>query len=168
MLKRPMFIAFFAIILVAVSSALSTPTAATQSARTLAGEWLVRSTPLNGETTSRLGNTLGFPDRDMFFQENGAIRTGLVNREDAGTDVKPLGVWRINGNQFSATFQLWCPNAETPCGSVVMRGEFLSDTQIRGVMTAFFDVADSTRETGYDTWPFNFTGDRIAAGGQSQ
>jgi hypothetical protein len=115
-----------------------------------------------------MGNTLGFPDRDMSFQENGEIRTGFVNREDAGTDVKPLGVWRLDGNKFSATFQLWCPNSETPCGSVVMRGEFVSDTRIRGVMTAFFDVADETRPTGYDTWPFNFTGDRIVSGGQTQ
>jgi hypothetical protein len=139
-----------------------------QTPRTLAGEWLVRSSAINGETVSRQGNTLGFPDRDMFFQENGEIRTGFVNREDAGTEVKPLGVWRLDGNKFSATFQLWCPNSEGACGSVVMRGEFVSDTRIRGVMTAFFDVADEARPTGFDTWSFNFTGDRLNPGGQDQ
>jgi hypothetical protein len=163
--KRPIFIALFAMMIVAAGGTALAPKVAMQSTRTLAGEWLVRSAPINGETASRLGNSLGFPDRDMFFQENGEIRTGFVNREDAGTDVKPLGVWRIDGNKFSATFQLWCPSSETPCGSVVMRGEFVGDTRIRGVMTAFFDVADETRPTGYDTWPFTFTGDKVISGG---
>lgn len=143
---------------------LSTRTAATQSERTLAGRWIVQSTAINGETISRMGNSLGFPERDMNFQEDGGIRTGFVAREDAGTNVKPLGVWRIDGNKFSATFQLWCPNAEGACGSVVMRGEFVSDNRIKGVMTAFFDVRDESRPTGFDTWPFNFTGDRVVGG----
>jgi hypothetical protein len=138
-----------------------------QSNRTLVGGWIVRSSPIQGETASRQGNTLGFPDRDMTFQEDGGIRTGFVAREDVGTNIKPLGVWRLDGNKFSATFQLWCPNSDAPCGSVVMRGEFLDDNRIKGVMTAFFDVRDASRPTGFDTWPFNFTGERVS-GGQNQ
>lgn len=162
--KRSIFTALFAMMMVVVVGTLSTRTAATQSERTLVGGWIVHSTPINGETVSRMGNSLGFPERDMTFQEGGGIRTGFVAREDAGTNVKPLGVWRMDGNKFSATFQLWCPNAEGSCGSVVMRGEFVSDNRIKGVMTAFFDVRDESRPTGFDTWPFNFTGDRVSGG----
>ncbi len=162
--KRPICTAIFALMMVAAIGTLSTRKAATQSARTLVGGWIVHSTPINGEAASRMGNSLGFPERDMTFQEDGGIRTGLVAREDAGTNIKPLGVWRIDGNKFSATFQLWCPNSDGPCGSVVMRGEFVNDNRIKGVMTAFFDVIDPSRPTGYDTWPFNFTGDRVSGG----
>src|SRR5687768_15411520 len=112
--KRPIFTAIFAMIIVVVAGTLSTRRATAQSARTLVGGWIVQSTPINGETTSRMGNSLGFPERDMTFHEDGGIRTGLVAREDAGSNVKPLGVWRIDGNRFSATFQLWCPNEDGP------------------------------------------------------
>jgi hypothetical protein len=165
--KRPIFTAFFAMMMIVAASALSVRQVSGQSARTLTGGWIIRSTPINGETTSRLGNSLGFPDRDMTFEEDGDIRTGFVAREDVGTNIKPLGVWRIDGDKFSATFQLWCPNADAPCGSVVMRGEFVNDNRIKGVMTAFFDERDESRPTGFDTWPFNFTGDRVS-GGQNQ
>jgi hypothetical protein len=162
--KKPIFTALFAMMMVLAAGALCAREVSGQSNRTLAGGWIVRSTPLNGETVSRLGNTLNFPDRDMTFQEDGGIRTGFVAREDVGTNIKPLGVWRIDGNKFSATFQLWCPNSDAPCGSVVMRGEFLDDNRIKGVMTAFFDVRDESRPTGFDTWPFNFTGERVTGG----
>jgi hypothetical protein len=162
--KRPIFTAIFALIMISAVGAVSAREASGQNVRTLVGEWIVRSTPINGETASRLGNTLGFPDRDMSFREDGEIRTGLVAREDVGTNIKPLGVWRIDGNKFSATFQLWCPNSDAPCGSVVMRGEFLEDNKIKGVMTAFFDIRDESRPTGFDTWPFNFTGERVSGG----
>jgi hypothetical protein len=128
---------------------------------TLTGEWLVTSSPINGEVVSRKGNTLGFPVRDMIFEEDGGVRTGYVAREDVGIDIRPLGVWRIEGNRFSAAFQLWCPQADQPCGSVVMRGEFTRPDRIRGTMTAFWDEPDETRPTGYDTWSFTFRGDRV-------
>lgn len=134
--------------------------ASTQEGLTLAGEWTVTSTPINGEVFSRMGNTLGFPERDMFFREDDGIRTGFVDREDAGSDVHPLGVWRIEGERFSASFQLWCPDASQPCGSVIMRGRFTAEDRIRGTMTVFFDERDPTRPTGYDTWVFSFRGER--------
>jgi hypothetical protein len=162
--KRSIFTAIFAMMMLAVVGTLSTQKAATQSDPTLAGGWIVHSTPINGRVASRLGNTLGFPERDMTFQEDGGIRTGFVAREDVGTNIKPLGVWRIDGSKFSATFQLWCPNSDGPCGSIVMRGEFINDNRIKGVMTAFFDVSDESHPTGYDTWAFNFTGDRVSGG----
>jgi hypothetical protein len=152
--KSSQFIA--AIFILAVSAS----TALTQSERTLSGEWLVYSTPINGEIFSRKGNTLGFPLRDMFFRQDGDLRTGFVDREDAGSDVHPLGVWRIDGNRFSASFQLWCPDSSNPCGSVVMRGRFTNDDRIRGTMTVFFDEQDTSRPTGYDTWVFSFQGER--------
>ncbi len=141
------------------------PRATAQNEHTLVGEWIVTSTPINGETTSRQGNTLGFPERDMFFEQNGDIRTGVVDREDAGTNVKPLGVWRVDGDRLSATFQLWCPDANGPCGSIVMRGKFTDDDHIRGTMAAFFDVPDDFFPTGYDTWTFSFRGERVQKGG---
>jgi hypothetical protein len=140
------------------------PRAATQSLFTLDGEWLMVSTPINGQSFSRMGNSLGFPDRDMVFQEEGDLRTGVVLREDVGPDVRPLGVWRVNGTLFSASFQLWCPDPTSTCGSVVMRGEFLRDDRVKGTMTVFFDTPDPTTPTGLDTWVFNFRGDRIAQG----
>ena len=166
MMKRPIRTGFVALAVLFVMGAITTPKARMQDQRTLAGEWLVKSTPINNEMFSRKSNTLGFPDRDMFFEENGEIRTGFVAREDVGTNIKPLGVWRLDGNRFSATFQLWCPNTETACGTIIMRGEFVRADRIRGTMTAFFDVPDEERPTGYDTWRFSFTGDRIGGGGQ--
>lgn len=165
MSKRSIITGIFAFLIFFGAGTLAPPKASMQSPRSLVGEWIVKSTPIENEMFSRKSNTLGFPDRDMFFDENGSIRTGRVDREDAGTNVKPLGVWRIDGDRISATFQLWCPNSEAPCGSIVMRGRFTNDNRIRGTMTAFFDVADETRPTGYDTWRFSFTGDRVASGG---
>ena len=165
MLRRPTFIPLFVIAILFVIVASYTPKAVSQTPRTMVGEWLVRSTPIDNEQLSRMGNSLGFPDRDMFFAENGDIRTGFVAREDVGPTVKPLGVWRVEGNRISATFQLWCPDSNFPCGTIVMRGEFVSDDHIKGTMAAFFDVADATRPTGFDTWRFNFTGNRISSGG---
>jgi len=133
-----------------------------QAERKLAGEWIVSSSPINGQTFSPQGVSLGFPDRDMVFEQQGDLRTGVVLREDVGQDVKPLGVWRINGDQFSTTFQLWCPNEDGPCGSIVMRGQFVRDDKISGTMTAFFTVTDESTPTGYDTWTFSFVGNRIA------
>ncbi|MCI0490346.1 MAG: hypothetical protein L0229_27450 [Blastocatellia bacterium] len=141
------------------------PKTAAQSEFTLAGEWIVTSSPIGNELISRMGNSLGFPERDMIFEEDGSIRTGLVAREDVGTNVKPLGVWRVHGDRLSATFHLWCPDTSQPCGSIIMRGRFTQDDRIRGTMTAFFDEEDSFQPTGYDTWTFSFRGERIQGGG---
>jgi hypothetical protein len=142
-----------------------TRTAATQSERTLSGEWIVESSPINGSMRSPKGTTLGFPERDMIFNQQGDLRTGAVLREDVGQNVKPLGVWRVMGDQFSATFQLWCPDPDGPCGSIVMRGQFVRDDKISGTMTALFDQPDDTTPTGYDTWTFSFVGNRVAGSG---
>lgn len=163
-MKRSVFILIAAILLCVGS--FSTPKAMTQTQEfTLAGEWRVDSSAINNEEFSRMGNSLGFPQRDMFFSvsEEGE-RTGFVKREDVGTNVNPLGVWRVTGDRFSATFQLWCPDTSNPCGSVIMRGRFLENDRIRGTMTVFFDEKDSRRPTGYDTWVFSFRGDRISGG----
>ena len=141
------------------------PQARAQSERTLAGEWIMTSSPINGQLASRLGNSLGFPDRDMVFTLEGDLHNGVVLREDVGQNVRPLGSWRVMGNRFSAAFQLWCPDASGPCGSVIMRGQFLSDDSVKGSMTVFFDQADDARPTGYDTWVFSFRGSRKAEGG---
>src|SRR5215470_13750796 len=140
------------------------PPAASQTTFTLDGEWIMVSSPINGQNFSRMGNTLGFPDRDMVFQEQGDLRTGVVLREDVGPDVRPLGVWRVSGDKFSSTFELWCPDPSPTCGSVVVRGEFLREDRVRGTMTVFFDTPDPTTPTGLDTWTFNFTGDRVQPG----
>ena len=95
-----------------VPGLLGTRTASTQSGRTLSGEWIVVSSPINGSMGSPKGTTLGFPDRDMVFDQQGDLRTGVVLREDVGQNVKPLGDWRVMGDQFSATFQLWCPDPD--------------------------------------------------------
>ena len=163
-MKVTRFAAFIVIVCGVAAGSFVTPKARTQSERTLAGEWIVTSSPINGQVASPRGNTLGFPDRDMFFEQDGELRTGVVVREDAGPNVKPLGVWRVNGDRFSTTFQLWCPDTNGPCGSIVMRGEFVRDDRIRGTMTAFFDVADESSPTGFDTWTFSFRGDLVPAG----
>jgi hypothetical protein len=154
--------AIFSIVvtLLVLSGSLFTPKAVMQDERTLAGEWTMVSSPINNEFGSRMGNTLGFPNRDMRFEQEGDILTGVVLREDVGPDAKPLGVWRVMGESFSASFMLWCPETDIPCGSVVMRGEFVNNNRVRGTMTVFFDEADETRPTGYDTWVFSFTGTR--------
>lgn len=164
MLKRIRSITLSIIALLIFAVSTFTPNASMQDERTLAGEWIMTSTPINNEVISRMGNTLGFPDRDMVFEQQGDLRTGVVLREDQGPNVRPLGVWRVSGDRFSATFQLWCPETNEPCGTVVMRGEFIRDDKVRGTMTAFFDEADDTRPTGYDTWTFSFRGDRIQGG----
>lgn len=162
-MKRSVFILIAALLLCA--DPFFAPKAMMQSEEfTLAGEWRVDSSAIDGENFSRLGNTLGFPQRDMFFsQSEEGTRTGFVKREDVGTNVNPLGVWRISGDRFSATFQLWCPNAGV-CGTVIMRGRFLEADRIRGTMTVFFDAKDSRQSTGYDTWVFSFRGNRVEGG----
>ncbi|HKE56744.1 MAG TPA: hypothetical protein VKB46_08585, partial [Pyrinomonadaceae bacterium] len=55
---------------------LEAPTAKLQTEHTLAGEWLVTSSPINGQTASPKGVSLGFPDRDMVFEQQGDIRIG--------------------------------------------------------------------------------------------
>ena len=127
---------------------------------TLVGEWIVKSQPINGQTFSRKGNTLGFPDRDMVFTEAGDLRTGMVLREDVGANVRPLGVWRVNGSNLSTAFELWCPDSSGPCGSVIMRGSFSDPDTISGTMSVFFEVEDDTTPTGLDTWVFSFAGKR--------
>ena len=164
MLKRTRTTGLLILALIIFAASDLTPQARMQSTRTLAGEWIMKSTPIDNQLVSRLGNTLGFPDRDMVFAEDGDLRTGVVLREDAGPDVRPLGVWRVTGDRFSATFQLWCNDTRLACGSVVVRGEFLSDDRVRGTMTVFFDQKDSFRPTGYDTWVFSFRGDRVSGG----
>jgi hypothetical protein len=164
MRKRLRVIILLGAVLAIMSGSVVTPKATMQSERTLVGEWIMRSTPLDGQMFSRLGNSLGFPDRDMVFTQNGDLRDGVVLREDQGPNVRPLGAWRMVGERFSATFQLWCPDSNGPCGSVIMRGKFLDDDSVKGTMTVFFDVGDGTRPTGYDTWVFSFRGNRKTGG----
>ena len=160
--NRAILVLLAAAMVIAAGTMTSIPRAAAQTEFTLAGgTWVIVSSPIDNEVVSRMGNTLGFPERHMVFSEDGGLRTGQVNREDAGPNVKPLGVWRINGNRFSATFQLWCEDANQPCGSIIMRGEFTREDRVRGTMTAFWDEKDETRPTGYDTWPMTFRGDRM-------
>jgi hypothetical protein len=164
MAKRRLLIATTLLALLFVSPAFVRE-ARTQSERTLVGEWLITTTPIGGEVISRRGNSLGFPDRHMTFEEQGDLRLGVVNRGELGPDVKPLGVWRIQGDQFSATFQLWCPEAQNVCGSIVMRGRFVDEHRLRGTATVFWDEEDPTRPTGFDTWSMSFRGSRLSAGG---
>lgn len=161
MLRSTKLVALAVILFTVAAASVGTSTATMQGERSLAGEWIVTSSPINGQMASPKGVTLGFPDRDMVFEERGDLRTGVVLREE-GLNIRPLGVWRINGDQFSTTFQLWCPNADGPCGSIVMRGQFVRDDKINGTMTAFFDVFDDNTPTGYDTWTFSFVGNRVA------
>ena len=85
----------FAFLIFCMAPALvGTPNAATQTEFTLSGEWIVKSSPLNGQMASPKGISLGFPERDMIFDQQGDFRTGAVLREDVGQNVKPLGVWR--------------------------------------------------------------------------
>src|SRR5262245_2499178 len=161
-MKVTRVIGFLVVALCVLPVVVGTPTASMQSGFTLSGEWIVHSSPLNGKVSSPKGLTLGFPDRDMFFEEHGDLRTGMVLREDVGQNVTPLGVWRVSGDTLSTTFQLWCPDTSGPCGSIMMRGRFTSEDRIIGTMTAFFTLGDDATPTGYDTWTFNFVGNRVA------
>lgn len=164
MLKSTKLVALVVIVLALAAASLGTSTVRRQGEHSLAGEWIVSSTPINNQMASPKGVSLGFPDRDMVFEQQGDLRTGVVLREDVGQNIHPLGVWRVNGDQFSGTFQLWCPDADGPCGSIVMRGQFVRDDRINGTMTAFFNVFDDNTPTGYDTWTFSFVGNRVAGG----
>jgi hypothetical protein len=164
MLKSTKLVALGAVFFAVAAASIGTSTARSQGERSLAGEWIVTSKPINGQMASPKGISLGFPDRDMVFEQQGDLRTGIVLREDVGANVHPLGVWRVDGDQFSSTFQLWCPDSNGPCGSIVMRGNFVTDDKIRGTMTAFFNVSDANTPTGYDTWTFSFVGNRVGGG----
>jgi hypothetical protein len=129
-----------------------------QSGFTLVGNWKVTSTPINGELVSAKGNTLGFPVRDMVFAQTGTLNTGMVLRDDIGPNVKPLGVWRVDGSNLSCAFELWCPDAGEICGSVVMRGSFTDASHISGTMAVYFTTPDDSNPTGLDTWVFAYTG----------
>ena len=161
MYRPARLIALIVIVFCVAQATVGRPSPALQTEFTLDGEWIVRSSPINGQMTSPKGLTLGFPDRDMLFEQQDDLRTGVVLREDVGQNVKPLGVWRVMGDEFSATFQLWCPDTNGPCGSIVMRGQFVRDDKINGTMTAFFDQPDESTPTGFDTWTFSFGGNRV-------
>jgi hypothetical protein len=160
MRRKLSYIALLTAAILTLATGLVPQVPAQTGEQTLAGEWIMTSSPINGELASRQGSSLGFPDRDMVFEQQGDLRTGVVLREDAGPNVKPLGAWRVMDDRFSASFQLWCPESDKPCGSVIMRGRFISDDRVRGTMTVFFDQKDDTRPTGYDTWVFSFRGSR--------
>lgn len=162
MYRTARLIALMVIVFCVAQATVGRPRSALQTEFTLDGEWIVRSSPINGQMTSPKGLTLGFPDRDMLFQQESDLRTGMVLREDVGQNVRPLGVWRVMGDEFSATFQLWCPDTNGPCGSIVMRGRFVREDKINGTMTAFFDQADENTPTGFDSWTFSFGGNRVA------
>jgi len=74
--------AFVVILFCVVQASAGKSNVRMQTERTLAGEWIVVSSPINGQTTSPKGVTLGFPDRDMVFEQQGDLRTGVVLRED--------------------------------------------------------------------------------------
>ena len=164
MLRALRLVALSVIVLFVVQASVGKPQTVAQDEHTLDGEWIVRSSPINGKMTSPKGLTLGFPDRDMLFGQQDGVPTGVVLREDVGQNVRPLGVWRVMGDEFSATFQLWCPDSNGPCGSIVMRGQFVRDDKINGTMTAFFDQPDETTPTGFDSWTFSFAGNKVAGG----
>lgn len=163
MYRPARLIALMVIVFCVAQATVGRPNSAVQTEFTLDGEWIVRSSPINGQMTSPKGLTLGFPDRDMLFEQQDDLRTGVVLREDVGQNVKPLGVWRVMGDEFSATFQLWCPDSNGPCGSIVMRGRFVRDDKINGSMTAFFDQPDENTPTGFDSWTFSFAGNRVVS-----
>jgi hypothetical protein len=135
-----------------------------QTEFTMNGVWDMTFSAVNGELISRQGNTLGFPDREMTFEEQGDFKLARVTRGELGRNVIPLGVWRINADRFSATFQLWCPEADNPCGSVIMRGRFVDENKVKGTSVVYFDEADPNRPTGFDTWPNAFRGNRRTGG----
>jgi len=138
--------------------------AVAQSDFTLAGEWILSFSPINGQLTSKFGNTLGFADRDITFNQDSSLFTAIVDREDLGPSVKPLGDWRVSGDNFSATFELWCPDPASVCGTVTLRGSFVNNTKINGTATVFFEQDDPTTPTGLDTWTMQFTGRQVAGG----
>jgi hypothetical protein len=138
--------------------------AVAQSNFTLAGEWILSFSPINGQLTSKFGNTLGFADRDITFNQDSSLFTAIVDREDLGPSVKPLGDWRVSSDNFSATFELWCPDPASVCGTVTLRGSFVNNTKINGTATVFFEQDDPTTPTGLDTWTMQFTGRQVAGG----
>jgi hypothetical protein len=135
-----------------------------QSNFTLAGEWILSFSPINGQIQSKFGNTLGFADRDITFNQVGGLFTAIVDREDLGPSVKPMGDWRVSGDTFSATFELWCPDPASVCGTVTLRGSFSNTSRINGTATVFFEQQDPTTPTGLDTWTMAFTGRQVSGG----
>jgi len=137
---------------------------AQSAGQTLVGDWILSFSPINGQNFSRLGNTLGFADRDIAFDAQGGLQTAVVTREDLNTSLHPLGAWRVMGDQFSATFELWCEGATAPCGTVTLRGSFTDVGKVKGTATVFFEQDDSTTPTGLDTWTMAFRGNQAAGG----
>ena len=148
-----------------VLSYASPPKARTQSGeRTLKGEWVVSFSPIDDQVISRQGNSLGFADRHIEFDQQSGLRTSVVTREDIDPGLHPLGVWRISGDDFSATFQLYCLTPGLACGTVTLRGRFTDTDKIRGTAAVFFEQEDETRPTGLDTWTMSFRGLRTSGG----
>ncbi|PYP88722.1 MAG: hypothetical protein DMF61_05935 [Blastocatellia bacterium AA13] len=132
--------------------------------KTLKGEWALSFSPIDGQLLSRKGNSLGFSDRHIQFDEEQGLRTSIVTREDIDPTLHPLGDWRINGDSFSATFQLYCITPDLACGTVTLRGRFTDIDKIRGTATVFFEQEDTSTPTGLDTWTMSFRGLRTSGG----
>ena len=156
---------FLAVAALFILSIASPPKTLMQSSeRTLKGEWVLTFSPIDGQVASRKGNSLGFADRHIEFDEQNGLRTSIVTREDVNPNLHPLGVWRISGDDFSTTFQLYCLTPGLACGTVTLRGRFTDTDKIRGTAAVFFEQEDETRPTGLDTWTMSFRGLRTSGG----
>jgi hypothetical protein len=101
------------------------------------------------------GNVFGQPHRHKFeFRDEDGQRT--VTAKEV-LDIIVPGSWRASGDEFSATFEFTCPEDVT-CGTITMRGQVNSDTQMSGRVAIFWDERDSTTPTGFDTVTGTFTG----------
>ncbi len=129
------------------------PRAHGDAATTLEGMWdinfLVSDSPK--------GNRFGIPHRHNFEFREGNGECTVYSHDDFNILVP--GVWRISGNDFSATFELYCINAM--CGTIILRGSLDSETRMSGRAIIFWDSPDSTTPTGYDTVRGTFTGERL-------
>ncbi len=103
------------------------------------------------------GNDLGQPHRHPFtFKDDNGQRTAQAMEV---LEIRVPGAWRPSGEEFSATFELTCPTGLT-CGTITMRGNLESETQMRGRVVIFWDEEDETTETGFDTVTGTFTGEK--------
>ena len=83
----------FALVIIAfavAAASVGTSTANMQAELSLAGEWIVTSSPINEKMASPKGVSLGFPERDMIFEQQGDLRTGVVLRDRSACGESPV------------------------------------------------------------------------------
>ncbi len=122
------------------------------------GEWVIT---LRAPDSSS-GNHFGVRTAKIRATQINTPKSSEEIREFKGTmdaETPIYGVWRQEGRRFSLTFELPC-EADTACGTIILRGKLRSKTQMDGTVILMWDTPDRSNVARYETVNGTFEGIR--------